>query len=88
MFSFIAYSLLMRFVDFPFTVLMEAITPFLVSLYHKIAGSTRGFEANHAARRVYHPQLVAVYHQCGALYIIKPQERCTLVRDEIQPHRG
>ena len=22
---------------------------------------------------VYHPQLVAVYHQCGALYIIKPQ---------------
>ena len=25
-------------------------------------------------RRVYHPQLVAVYHQCEALYIIKPQE--------------
>ena len=24
-------------------------------------------------RRVYHPQLVAVYHQCEALYIIKPQ---------------
>ena len=24
-------------------------------------------------RRVYHPQLVVVYHQCGALYIIKPQ---------------
>ena len=24
--------------------------------------------------RVYHPQLVAAYHQCGALYIIKPQE--------------
>ena len=24
--------------------------------------------------RVYHPQLVAVYHQCEALYIIKPQE--------------
>ena len=23
---------------------------------------------------VYHPQLVAVYHQCEALYIIKPQE--------------
>ena len=23
--------------------------------------------------RVYHPQLVAVYHQCEALYIIKPQ---------------
>ena len=22
---------------------------------------------------VYHPQLVAVYHQCGALYIVKPQ---------------
>ncbi|MBQ7407184.1 MAG: hypothetical protein IJW11_05440, partial [Clostridia bacterium] len=25
-------------------------------------------------RRAYHPQLVAVYHQCEALYIIKPQE--------------
>ena len=24
--------------------------------------------------RGYHPQLVAVYHQCEALYIIKPQE--------------
>ena len=35
-----------------------------------------GFELtrpNHAERRVYHPQLVAVYHQCEALYIIKPQ---------------
>ena len=25
-------------------------------------------------RRVYHPQLVAVYHQSEALHIIKPQE--------------
>ena len=39
---------------------------------------------NHAIRRVYHPQLVAVYHQCIALYIIKPQGECTLTRDEIQ----
>jgi len=31
-----------------------------------------------------HPQLVAVYHQCEALYIIKSQERCTLARDDIQ----
>ena len=29
---------------------------------------------NHAVRRVYHPQLVAVYHQHEVLYIIKPQE--------------
>ena len=29
---------------------------------------------NHAVRRVYHPQLVAVYHQNEVLYIIKPQE--------------
>ena len=47
---------------------------FLFLLCHKIAGSARGCEANHAARRVYHPQLVAVYHQCEALYLIKPQE--------------
>ena len=52
----------------------------------------------------YHPQLVAVYHRCGASYIIngltvyipsgndglrpyciKPRERYTLMRDEIQP---
>ena len=61
---------------------------FLFSLYHKIAGRARGCEANHAVRRVYHLQLVAVYHQCEALYIIKPQVRCTLARDEIQPRRG
>ena len=30
---------------------------FLFSLYHKIVWRARGFEANHAARRVYHPQL-------------------------------
>ena len=49
------------------------ITAFPFSLYHKIARSARGCEANHAVRRVYHPQLVAVYHQCEALYLIKPQ---------------
>ena len=31
---------------------------------------------------------VAVYHQCSALHIIKPQERYTLKRDDIQPHKG
>ena len=40
------------------------------------------------ASLVYHPQLVAVYHQHKVLYIIKPQERCTLRRDEIQPQKG
>ena len=43
---------------------------------------------NYGESRVYHPQLVAVYHQCEALYIIKPQAKCTLARDEIQPRRG
>ena len=38
------------------------ITAFLFSLYHKIAGRARGCEANHAVRRVYHPQLVAVWN--------------------------
>ena len=40
---------------------------------------------NHGESRVYHPQLVAVYHQCEALYIIKPQERYSPKgADEIQ----
>ena len=51
----------------------EGDVAFLLSLYHKIAGNARGCEANHAVRRVYNPQLVAVYHQCEALYLIKPQ---------------
>ena len=33
---------------------------------------------------VYHPQFIAVYHQNEVLYIIKPQERYTLKRDDIQ----
>ena len=37
---------------------------------------------------VYHPQLVAVYHQHEVLHLIKPQEKYTLTRDEIQPQRG
>ena len=36
-------------------------------LYHTFANKSR-------RSLVYHPQLGAVYHQCGALYIIKPQE--------------
>ena len=43
---------------------------------------------NHGESRVYHPQLVAVYHQTEGLDIIKPQVRCTLARDEIQPRMG
>ena len=39
-------------------------------------------------RRVYHQGVSLVYHQHEVLYIIKPQVRCTLKRDEIQPHRG
>jgi len=44
-------------------------------LRHELSQSRR--------RRVYQPQLVAVYHQYEVLYIIKPQVRCTLKRDEI-----
>ena len=36
-------------------------------LYHTLVNKSR-----HSL--VYHPQLVAVYHQNGVLYIIKPQE--------------
>jgi hypothetical protein len=46
------------------------------------------FRTKSRRRRVYHPQLVAVYHQTEGLDIIKPQVRCTLARDEIQPQRG
>ena len=41
--------------------------PFFTSLYNKIANKSR-------CSLVYHPQLVAVYHQNEVLYIIKPQE--------------
>jgi len=43
--------------------------------------------------RVYHPQFIAVYHQCGALYIIKSQINTPLVmiytlkRDDIRLRR-
>jgi len=40
-------------------------------------------QTNQDASLVYHPQLVAVYHQHEVLYIIKPQARCTPARDEI-----
>ena len=43
---------------------------------------------NQGVSLVYHPQLVAVYHQHEVLYIIKSQAKCTLARDEIQPQRG
>ena len=40
----------------------------------------------HAVWRVYHPQLVAVYHHGEAVDIIKPQgdTKYTRARDEIQ----
>ena len=41
--------------------------PFFTPLYHTSANKSR-------RSLVYHPQLVAVYNQCEALYIIKPQE--------------
>jgi len=44
----------------------------------------RNLASQSRRRRVYHPQLVAVYHQHEVLYIIKPQAKCTLARDEIQ----
>ena len=56
-------------------------------LYHILQANSsafRLFASQSRQRRVYHPQLVAVYHQCKALYTIKPQVRCTLARDEIQ----
>ena len=46
-------------------------------LYHNFVNKSR-------RSLVYHPQLVAVFHRCEALYIIKPQEKYTLGRDEIQ----
>ena len=47
-------------------------------LYHALVNKSR-------RSLVYHPQLVAVYHQHGVLYIIKPQERYSLKgADEIQ----
>ena len=39
---------------------------------------------NQGVSLVYYPQLVAVYHQCKALYLIKPQKKCTLARDDMQ----
>ena len=54
---------------------------FQVILYHTFANKSR-------RSLVYHPQLVAVYHQHEVLYIIKSQVRCTLTRDDIQPQRG
>ena len=45
-------------------------------LYHAFVNKSR-------RSLVYHPQPVAVYHQCEALHIIKPQVRYTLKRDEI-----
>ena len=45
-------------------------------LYHILQSNSRTFRdlaSPSRRRRVYHPQPVAVYHQCEALYIIKPQ---------------
>ena len=36
-------------------------------------------------RRVYHPQFIAVYHQCVSIVYHQAEDRYTLPRDEIQP---
>ena len=46
---------------------LQPFSFFILMLYHTIINKSR-------RSLVYHPQLVAVYHQCEALYIIKPQE--------------
>ena len=61
-------------------------------LYHVLQSNSRTFRnlaSQSRQRRVYHPQLVAVYHQCEALYIIKPQGRYSPKgADEIQGRRA
>ena len=47
-------------------------------------GGDRRYAPYHGESRVYHPQLVVAYHQCGALYIIKPQNIQPKRADEIQ----
>ena len=50
------------------SVLPTELYPYTTGvLYHTFVNKSR-------RSLVYHPQLVAVYHQCEALYIIKPQE--------------
>ena len=49
----------------------------LKTLYHTFANNQG--EALYIIR-----SLSAVYHQCEALHLIKPQGKCTLTRDEIQ----
>ena len=48
----------------------------LKALYHILQSNSRTFRnlaSQSRRRRVYHPQLVAVYHQTEGLDIIKPQ---------------
>ena len=50
-------------------------------LYHTFINKSTACRCISSKRSfAYHPQLVAVYHQAAG--------RCTLTRDEIQPHRG
>ena len=47
---------------------------FLISYFHALQKYCITLpQTNQGARLVYHPQLVAVYHQCEALYLIKPK---------------
>ena len=46
---------------------------------------TTSSNQNQGASLVYHPQFIAVYHQCEALHIINSQKKYTLTRDDIQP---
>ena len=82
---------LLRFFDVIARYRAIKFTAFLFSLYHKIAVSARGCEANHAVRRVYHPQLAcgmesrrrSVWNHHEVMYGINPKERYTLARDTI-----
>ena len=62
---------------FSFRILLRCVDggddAFLLSLYHDFVNISSGFASKSRRRRVYHPQLVAVYHQCEALYIIRPK---------------
>ena len=51
-----------------------SVVPFVIST-RAYEGVCRGFSGNKSRRSlVYHPQLVAVYHQHEVLHLIKPQE--------------
>ena len=52
------------------------------------AGVYKGLDFKSTACRCISSMRSIVYHQHAVLYLIKPQGKCTLTRDEIQPQRG